>query len=84
MLIYCQRETFSSEHCTLSTYSPVFEAMFRSEMKKRYADGVELKEINSADHFADFLAIFSPSPQRALPNRLFFILKNQTEMIGKF
>ena len=83
-MLIVNEKRFPVNTAHLSTYSPVFEAMFRSEMKERYADEVELKEIDSADYFADFLAIFSPSPQRALPNCLFFVLKNQTEMIGKF
>ena len=55
----------------LSIYSPVFEAMFQCDMKERSSDEVELKEIESADHFADFLAMISP--QRILPNRKFVV-----------
>ena len=55
----------------LSAYSPVFDRMFQIDMKEKYANEVEIKDVK-AEHFEDFLAAISP--QRIHPNRLFFII----------
>ena len=55
----------------LSWCSPVFAAMFQNDMIERTSKEIEIKDVASADHFADFLAALSPAEPRH-PNRLTF------------
>ena len=45
--------------------------MFQIDMKEKYAEEVEIKDVK-AEHFEDFLAAISP--QRVHPNRLFYVV----------
>ena len=52
----------------LAMCSPVFAAMFESDMKEKCEDEIEIKDVESSEHFAEFLRALSPSEQ-FLPNR---------------
>ena len=52
----------------LSICSPVFAAMFESDMKEKCEDEIEIKDVESSEHFAEFLRALSPTEQ-FLPNR---------------
>ena len=52
----------------LATFSPVFAAMFESDMKEKCEDEIEIKDVESSEHFAEFLRALSPN-ERCLPNR---------------
>ena len=45
--------------------------MFQIDMKEKYAEEVEIKDVKP-EHFEDFLAAISP--QRVHPNRLFYVV----------
>ena len=53
----------------LSVCSPVFAAMFENDMKESREAEVEIKDVASSDHFAEFLRALSPNEQ-CLPNRM--------------
>ena len=53
----------------LSICSPVFSAMFENDMKEKNEEEVEIKDVASSDHFAEFLRALSPNEQ-CLPNRM--------------
>ena len=55
----------------LAMCSPVFEAMFESDMKEKREDEIEIKDIESSEHFAEFLRALSPTEQ-CLPNRIIY------------
>jgi hypothetical protein len=50
--------------------SDFFAAMFSTPMKERDSDEVEIGEVESAEHFADFLGVLAG---RFLPNRIFLL-----------
>ena len=52
----------------LAMCSPVFAAMFESDMKEKCEAEVEIKDVESSEHFAEFLRALSPTEQ-FLPNR---------------
>ena len=39
----------------LAMCSPVFAAMFESDMKEKSEAEIEIKDVESSDHFAEFL-----------------------------
>ena len=53
----------------LAMCSPVFAAMFESDMKEKSEAEIEIKDVESSDHFAEFLRCLSPN-ERCLPNRI--------------
>ena len=53
---------------SLSIYSPVFAAMFESDMKEKCEEEIEIKDVESSEHFAEFLRTLLPN-ERCLPNR---------------
>lgn len=48
----------------LSWISPVFAAMFQSDMVERRNNKIEIKDVPSAEHFGDFLAALSATKYR--------------------
>ena len=60
--------------------SPVFAAMFESDMKERREDEIEIKDVESFEHFADFLRALSPN-ERCLPNRKILAILLQFDSI---
>ena len=52
----------------LSIISPVFAAMFESDMKEKCEEEIKIKDVESSEHFAEFLRALSPN-ERCLPNR---------------
>ena len=52
----------------LSIISPVFSAMFESDMKEKCEEEIEIKDVESSEHFAEFLRALWPN-ERCLPNR---------------
>ena len=66
---------FPVNHIYLSACSPVFAAMFQTNIKERDSSEIEIKEVASAEHFADFLRLL---PQNSLlPNRKLIMLIQQ-------
>jgi hypothetical protein len=57
---------FPVSKALLSAQSDFFAAMFSTPMKERDSDEVEIGEVESAERFADFLAVLAG---RVLPNR---------------
>ena len=55
----------------LSICSPVFAAMFESDMKEKREEEVEIRDVVSSDHFAEFLRALSHNKQ-CLPNRMLY------------
>ena len=55
----------------LAMFSPVFEAMFESDMREKSEDEIEIKGVESSEHFAEFLRALSPNEQ-CLPNRIIY------------
>ena len=53
----------------LAMCSPVFAAMFETDMKEKSEVEIEIKDVESSDHFAAFLRCLSPN-ERCLPNRI--------------
>ena len=53
----------------LAAFSPVFAAMFQTDMLEKKKSEIEIKSVYSSKHFADFLDAFSPEAEQILPNR---------------
>ena len=62
------KERFPINSVYLSACSPVFAAMFQSDMKERNAREIEIKDVQNSAHFGDFLRALLPQ-SNILPNR---------------
>ena len=47
----------------------MFAAMFQTEMIEKEKVEIEIKDVSSSTHFADFLGAIFPSDEQILPNR---------------
>ena len=66
---------FPVNRAYLSACSPVFAAMFQSNMKEQNASEVEIKEVDSAELFEDFLRALLPQ-SNFFPNRIKNLINN--------
>lgn len=65
---------FPINSACLSWCSPVFAAMFQTDMIERDSKEIEIKDVSSTEHFADFLAALSPAePRHPNPSNVFSI-----------
>ena len=67
LIVNGHRFPVNSHH--ISVCSPVFAAMFENDMKERSEEEIEIKDVESSDHFAEFLRFLSPN-EHCLPNRI--------------